>query len=100
MAGRRSREAKDRLGVCLVDVFVTPARDQEASAGRDNDVFCEQRSPLKSRATIEGEIVACTIGKKDNLGRGRIDGPHRLIGHERWTGIEAWPVPRHAERLS
>src|SRR5438874_2367548 len=82
MAGGRSGETKDRLGVRLVNIFVTSTRNQEASSSCDNDVLCKQRTPLKSRAAIKCEIVACAIGEKDEFGCGRIYGANVINVHE------------------
>ena len=73
MTGRGTWVAEDRDGVCAVNIFVTPARNEKAAAGGDDDVVSEKRTPFETSAAIEREIVARVIGEQDELGRFRCD---------------------------
>ena len=55
-----------------VDILITPTRNQKTRPRGNDDVFSEQRTPLKTSAAIERKIVAGMIGEEDQLGwRGR-----------------------------
>ena len=83
LAGAWPWKTRHRPGVRPIDILVACARNEEADAGSDDDVFGQERSPLKSQAAIQSNIVARVIGEQHLLGHFRLDGPNVIHVHER-----------------
>src|SRR5438105_8952520 len=82
MAGGRTGITKDGTRVGAVNVLVTLTGHEESGAGAEDNVFGQQRPPLKAEAAIESEIVAGVIGEEHLLGHRGVDRPDVVHIHE------------------
>src|ERR1700731_2908186 len=82
MPGGWTRVTGDRRRIGAVDLLVALAGDEKSDTGAEDDVFDEQRAPLKAEAAIEAEGVARVIGEKHLFGNGGADGPNVFHVHE------------------
>src|SRR6266404_4183445 len=92
--GGWTRVTGDRHRIGAVDLLVALAGDEKSDTGAKDDVFDEQRTPLKAEAAIEAEVVARVIGEEHLFGNGGVDGPNVIHVHkcfELWchVGVEA-----------
>src|SRR4029077_4612197 len=82
MPGGRTWVATDGKVIGTVNILVTLAGHEKSDAGAEDDVFSEQRSPLKADTAIESDIVAGVIGEKHLLGHRGISRPDVVDVHE------------------